>query len=256
MLAVMDRFQVPRDRFDAKYEALSPLQHGEAGSYRNKPIPVLAKQMLQPFSIARSAGGIRRERITRAFVFSSPMAQYVLDFSNVRSFVDMVDMDSAKWGEYARRRPWPVSAIYKREATRLLAYEREIAAGSEASIFVTREEATLFRDAAPECAAKVATIGNGVDSTYFSPSLEFRSPFASGEHAIVFTGAMDYWPNVDAVSWFARDMLPEIRARDASARFYIVGMNPDSAVRALASDPAVVVTGRVEDVGPFLSTRG
>lgn len=195
---------------------------------------------------------IRRQRITRAFVFSSPMAQYVLDTSNVRSFVDMVDMDSAKWGEYARRRPWPVSAIYKREATRLLAYEREIAAGSEASIFVTREEATLFRDAAPECAAKVATIGNGVDSTYFSPSLEFRSPFASGEHAIVFTGAMDYWPNVDAVSWFARDMLPEIRARHASARFYIVGMNPDSAVRALASDPAVVVTGRVDDVRPFV----
>jgi sugar transferase (PEP-CTERM/EpsH1 system associated) len=164
----------------------------------------------------------------------------------------MVDMDSAKWGEYARRRPWPVSAIYKREAARLLAYEREIAARSEASIFVTKEETALFRDAAPESAGKVTTIGNGVDSTYFSPSLEIGSPYASGERPIVFTGAMDYWPNVDAVSWFARDMLPQIRARDASARFYIVGMNPDGAVRALASDPAVVVTGRVDDVRPFL----
>jgi polysaccharide biosynthesis protein PslH len=195
---------------------------------------------------------VRRQRITRAFAFSSPMAQYVLDLSNVRTFVDMVDMDSAKWGDYARRHPWPVSAIYEREAARLLAYEREIAARSEASIFVTRDEAKLFCDAAPECAAKVVTIGNGVDSKYFSPSPEFASPFAPGERPIVFTGAMDYWPNVDAVSWFAREVLPEIRTRDASARFYIVGMNPDSAVKALARDPAVVVTGRVDDVRPFL----
>ncbi len=195
---------------------------------------------------------IRRQRITRAFAFSSPMAQYVLDYSNVRSFVDMVDMDSAKWGEYARRTPWPVSAIYEREAARLLAYEREIATRSEASIFVTKEEAALFCDAAPECAAKVVAIGNGVDSKYFSPSLEFGSPFAAGERPIVFTGAMDYWPNVDAVSWFARAVLPEIRRRDALARFYVVGMNPNSAVRALASDPGIVVTGRVDDVRPFL----
>ena len=61
-----------------------------------------------------------RERISCAFAFSSPMAQYILDLPRVRSFVDFVDMDSAKWGEYARRRPWPISALYNREAARLL----------------------------------------------------------------------------------------------------------------------------------------
>ena len=193
-----------------------------------------------------------RERITRAFAFSSPMAQYALELPDVRCFVDMVDMDSLKWAEYARRRPWPISALYAREADRLLAYEREIAARSEASIFVTKEEAKLFCDAAPECVARVVTIGNGVDSAFFAPSPDFESPFAPGERPIVFTGAMDYWPNVDAVSWFTREVLPEIRRRDASARFYVVGMNPDAVVRALASDPAVVVTGRVDDVRPFL----
>ena len=157
-----------------------------------------------------------------------------------------------KWAEYARRRPWPISALYAREADRLLDYERRIAARSEASIFVTREETKLFCDAAPECAARVVTIGNGVDSGYFAPSSEFESPFAPGERPIVFTGAMDYWPNVDGVSWFTREVLPEIRRHDASARFYVVGMNPDAVVRALASDPAVVVTGRVDDVRPFL----
>src|SRR5262249_37772449 len=70
---------------------------------------------------------VEGERITRAFAFPSPMAQYALDLPQMRSFVDFVDMDSAKWGEYARRRPWPISALYQREATRLLSCERDIA---------------------------------------------------------------------------------------------------------------------------------
>ena len=104
----------------------------------------------------------RRERIPRAFAFSSPMAQYALDLPGVRCFVDMVDMDSLKWAQYARQRPWPISAICSREARRLLGYERKIAVQAEASIFVTREETELFCNAAPECAARVVTIGNGV----------------------------------------------------------------------------------------------
>ena len=115
---------------------------------------------------------VRRERITRAFAYSSPMAQYILDLPQLRCFVDFVDMDSAKWGEYARRRPWPISALFRREATRLLACERDIAARAEASIFVTREEADLFCAAAPESSARVVAIRNGVDSEYFSPAHE------------------------------------------------------------------------------------
>ena len=195
----------------------------------------------------------RRERVARAFAFSSPMAQYALGLAGVRSFVDLVDMDSAKWGQYGSHHRWPVSAVYRREAERLLAYERDIVARAEAGIFVTREESRLFCDAAPECANRVVTISNGVDSEHFSPSTEFASPFAPAERAIVFTGAMDYWPNIDAVSWFAHDVLPEIRKHDPSARFYVVGMNPANPVRALAGDPAVTVTGRVADVRPYLA---
>jgi sugar transferase (PEP-CTERM/EpsH1 system associated) len=193
-----------------------------------------------------------RERITRAFAFSSPMAQYTLDLPQVRSFVDFVDMDSAKWDQYARRHAWPISAFYNREATRLLHCERDIAARAEASIFVTRQEADLFCAAAPECAKRVLAIRNGVDTEYYSPAHDFASPFLPDERAIVFTGAMDYWPNVDAVLWFAREVLPRIRERDGSARFYVVGMNPEAAVRALASDVSTVVTGRVADVRPYL----
>ena len=195
----------------------------------------------------------RRERVARSFAFSSPMAQYAFGRPGVRSFVDLVDMDSAKWAQYGTRHRWPASMVYRREADRLFAYERDIVARAEAGIFVTREESRLFCDAAPECADRVVTIGNGVDSEYFAPSPAFASPFASGEKPIVFTGAMDYWPNIDAVSWFAHSALPEIRRREPSARLYVVGMNPATTVRALSGDPGVTVTGRVADVRPYLA---
>ncbi|HUG79351.1 MAG TPA: TIGR03087 family PEP-CTERM/XrtA system glycosyltransferase [Burkholderiales bacterium] len=195
---------------------------------------------------------VQQERVREALAFSSPMAQYVLDLPQLRSIVDFVDMDSAKWSEYAARRGWPARALYQREARRLLAYERAVAARAQASIFVTEEETRRFVAEAPQCAARVVTIRNGVDSDYFSPARELENPFERGERPIVFTGAMDYWPNVDAVVWFAREVLPLLRQRDPAVRFYVVGMNPDGAVRALASGAATVVTGRVPDVRPYL----
>ena len=194
---------------------------------------------------------VRDEKVQRAFVFSSPMAQYVLDLP-LRACVDFVDLDSAKWGEYALRRPWPASALYRREARRLLDYETSVASRAQTVLFVTDEERRRLAACAPDAAHCLTTIPNGVDSEYFSPARQFGSPFIPGEEAIVFTGAMDYWPNVDGAIWFAREVLPLIREK-RPVRFYVVGMNPDRAVRALAGDPAVTVTGRVQDVRPYLS---
>ena len=196
---------------------------------------------------------MERERITRAFVFSSSMAQYAIDLPGVRTIVDFVDMDSAKWGEYAKHRGWPACALYRREARRLLDYEREVAARAAASIFVTDEETQRFRAEAPRVDGRALTIRNGVDSAYYSPAQEFHSPFSPGERPVVFTGAMDYWPNIDGAVWFAREVLPLIRKTDPDVRFYAVGMNPDGAVRALAREPGVVITGRVPDVRPYVA---
>ena len=194
---------------------------------------------------------VQRERIERAFAFSSPMAQYLLDLPRLRTIVDFVDLDSAKWNDYAQRKSWPMSAFYRREGRELLAFEKLVAERVEASLFVTREEARLLSAAIPECASRIIAIENGVDSDYFSPEHEFESPFPAQEHAIVFTGTMDYWPNIDAVTWFAHEVLPRIRERDSHARFHIVGMRPERAVQALQGE-AVDVTGRVADVRPYL----
>src|SRR5262249_48188099 len=114
------------------------------------------------------------------------------------------------------------------------------------------DEARLLSTAVPQCANRIVAIENGVNSDYYSPAHEFASPFGEGEDAIVFTGAMDYWPNIDAGTWVAREVVPRLRKVDAKARFYIVGMNPDRSVRALAHEAAVCVTGRVADVRPYL----
>lgn len=194
---------------------------------------------------------IEREGIDTAVVFSSSMAQYADGRPKLRMLVDFVDVDSAKWTEYAHRHPWPMSWLYRREGRALLAYERRIARGAARSFFVTEAESGLFVSMAPECAATVQAVGNGVDTDFFCPEASQDNPFSADELPLVFTGAMDYWPNVDAVEWFTSEMLPRVRARLPACRLYIVGRSPTAAVRALAGD-GVTVTGTVPDVRPFL----
>jgi sugar transferase (PEP-CTERM/EpsH1 system associated) len=118
---------------------------------------------------------------------------------------------------------------------------------------VSEPEAALFKELAPESVAKIGFFNNGVDTDYFSPERSYASPYPAGERAVVFTGAMDYWPNIDAVQWFASEVFPQLRAKFADARFYIVGARPASAVQALAQLPGVVVTGTVPDVRPYIA---
>jgi sugar transferase (PEP-CTERM/EpsH1 system associated) len=195
---------------------------------------------------------VREHAIAKAVVFSSAMAQYVVGRRDLRIVVDFVDVDSAKWDQYGRTRRWPLAAVFAREGRRLLAFERAAAARAHASVFVTEAEASLFCKLAPECAPKVHYAQNGVDTDYFAPDPGRASPFRPGEEAIVFTGAMDYWPNIDAVTWFATDVMPRIVAVRPAARFYIVGMQPAPAVTALARDASITVTGLVPDTRPYL----
>ena len=185
-------------------------------------------------------------------VFSSSMAPFAQPLApNVPMLVDFVDVDSAKWTQYAPEHRWPLSWLYRREGRKLLSYERRVAAQARQSFFVTPNETELFLSQAPECRGRVQSLSNGVDADFFQPDVAQPSPFASGEMPIVFTGAMDYWPNIDGVSWFATEMLPALRARWPQARFYIVGRSPSAAVRALVA-PDVAVTGTVPDVRPYL----
>jgi len=196
------------------------------------------------------------QQIDAIVIFSSVMAQYVDASCRVPMLVDFVDVDSAKWTQYAPDHAWPMSWLYRREGERLLAYERAVATRAQRSFFVTDNEAELFRHRAPESASSVDAVSNGVDADFFSPDLARPSPFpmaggAAAHIPLVFTGAMDYWPNIDAVRWFVNDILPGLRQQWPRLSFYIVGRNPPQAVLDLAA-PDVVVTGTVADVRPYL----
>lgn len=199
---------------------------------------------------------LRRHGIGRAMVFSSVMAQYVERYSSLRRVIDFCDVDSDKWRQYAQKKPWPMSWLYRHEARQLLCYEREVARQFDASLFVSAPEAALFRQLAPECSERVGHFSNGVDTEYFSPEHDLPNPYTPGERALVFTGAMDYWPNIDAVQWFSDEVFPALReraeARRELLRFYIVGARPTAQVKALADRAGVVVTGTVPDVRPYI----
>jgi sugar transferase (PEP-CTERM/EpsH1 system associated) len=195
-----------------------------------------------------------QEDIRRALVFSSGMAPYLLGARHrgLRRVIDFVDVDSDKWAQYAGTTSVATRWVYRREAVRLLALERRIAEEFDASVFVSAAEAELFRKLAPESAHKVSFAYNGVDTLFFDPGLSMPSPYAEGECPLVFTGAMDYWPNVDAVCWFAEQILPLVRRRLPDAVFYAVGARPAPAVQRLARITGVEVTGQVADVRPYL----
>jgi sugar transferase (PEP-CTERM/EpsH1 system associated) len=191
--------------------------------------------------------------VKRVLVFCSPMAQYAEHHRGARRVIDFCDIDSEKWRQYAEQKSFPMNLVYRYEAKQLLRYERQVARDYDASLFVSAPEAELFRRLAPESGPKIGHFSNGVDTEYFSPERPYENPFAAGERALVFTGAMDYWPNIDAVKWFAAEVFPTVRRRFPDARFYIVGSRPAPAVQALAQQPGVVVTGTVPDVRPWIA---
>ncbi|MFP4162078.1 MAG: TIGR03087 family PEP-CTERM/XrtA system glycosyltransferase [Ectothiorhodospira sp.] len=191
----------------------------------------------------------------RILVFSTAMAQYLPpeDRPGCRTVVDFVDVDSDKWRQYAAAHRFPMNRLYAREARILLAFERAVAARADAAVFVSDAEAALFRERVPEVAGRIEAVDNGVDVDYFSPERTAPDPFGPGEGHLVFTGAMDYRANVDAVCWFAREVFPRVRDGDPAARFTIVGARPTAEVRRLGQQPGIRVTGAVKDVRPYLA---
>jgi len=211
-------------------------------------LPYYRHAGLQAWVDAHLHGGVGR-----IFTYSSAMARFVIQAEQTHRVMDFVDIDSDKWRQYATTKSWPLSWLYRREGERLLAWERKVAAAFDASLFVSATEAADFRALAPESAARIGYFNNGVDAGYFSPERAYANPYPAGVEAIAFTGAMDYWPNLDAVDWYAREVLPRLRASRPNLLFAIVGSRPGPQVQALAALPGVLVTGRVDDVRPWLA---
>jgi sugar transferase (PEP-CTERM/EpsH1 system associated) len=187
------------------------------------------------------------------YIYSVAMGPYALHLRRPGLILDAQDIDSEKWAEYARKSTWPMRAVWAREARTLLAYERHAAAIADATFFVSEPEARHFTALAPETTARVDWVENGVDLNRFSPAFAAPSPYDSSGPVLVFTGNMDYWPNADAVIWFADTVWPSLRQSWPTVQFWIVGANPTAQVRKLDALPGVHVTGRVADTRPYVA---
>jgi len=229
----------------AKLASLRGLLTGEAltlAYYRNPQLKAWVEQVLDD------------SPPDAVLMYSGAMGQYVPESlpSEMPSVFIMEDIDSDKWRSYAGTKPWPLSWLYARESRRLFAFEKQKAAQFDISVFISQAEADLFKEMAPEVADRVTNRTQGVDSDFFDPKAELENPYDADVLPLVFCGAMDYWPNVDAVTWYVEEVLPKVRERHPDVLFAIVGMNPTEQVQRLGEQDNVVVTGPVPDVRPYV----
>ncbi|QDV43217.1 GDP-mannose-dependent alpha-(1-6)-phosphatidylinositol monomannoside mannosyltransferase [Stieleria neptunia] len=235
---------------------------------------VLASQQTQPFDAA--------------LVFCSSMFPYVEHdaFRDTPMIVDLVDVDSEKWRQLSVERTGPKSWIYSIESKRVRDLEHRIAEKADAITLVSDQEANLFKSTIPTT-TPVHGVSNGVNTDYFRPpsqrdasatgasnpsqrdasatgsssqlqshpplqggSSEARGGSSSTSH-LLFTGVLDYPPNVTGLVWFCTKILPSLRQR-LPVQLTIVGRRPNQAVQDLASFDGVTLVGEVPDVRPYL----
>ncbi len=212
-------------------------------------------------------GVLASGHVSAAFAYSSAMAPYLMppdeagagraDGDMVR-VLDMVDVDSEKWASYAATAHGLRRLVWAREARTLLRFERRAATAFDRTLLVSPAECARLAELAPELAGRptpprLVAIENGVDLEHFSPAHAFPPPCPEGGPLLVFTGTMDYRPNVDAVCRFAHEVLPLLRIPHPGIRFAVVGASPAPEVRRLAQLAGVTVTGRVADPRPWMA---
>jgi polysaccharide biosynthesis protein PslH len=181
--------------------------------------------------------------------FCSSMAQYLdtPQLQSARRVVDLVDVDSQKWFDYAEHAYRPASWLFRCEGRRVRKLELQLAQTVDALTVVSSAEADLLRRDCPQ--APIHAVPNGVDLDYFQPG---TSDAIATEPECVFVGALDYRPNIDGVIWFCQEVWPQIVSRFPTANLVIVGRNPVAQIRNLGTRSGVEIVADVPDVRPYL----
>jgi sugar transferase (PEP-CTERM/EpsH1 system associated) len=231
----------------------------ELSWWRSRAQASLATAMGRPFTTAfyHSPAMARHVREALAarnydliFVFSSSMAPYV-ESATPPVILDMVDVDSDKWTQYARHTSFPASWLWLAEGNKLAKCEEHWARKFSMTLLCTGAEVEILRRNLPN--ERIEALENHLDTNYFNPAgIAVTSEIAALQPYIIFTGSMDYFPNIDAVTFFYQNVFPRIREQVPKARFVIAGRNPSREILRIARDPAVIVTGTVSDMRPYL----
>ncbi|MFA7588148.1 MAG: TIGR03087 family PEP-CTERM/XrtA system glycosyltransferase [Novosphingobium sp.] len=236
---------------------------------RSKPLPwawIEALASASPVSlrafhdrrIARYVRDVLASRpISAIYVFSGQMGQYVPASCGSRFVMDFVDVDSAKFDAYGQSARGPMRWIHAREGQALRQEEARLATRATCSLFISREEGDLFRSRlsrAEAGACDIRVLGNGIDSDGFAPENVEPEPrmLACVGPRLIFTGQMDYAPNVEAVRRVMDHILPLVRQTFPEASFHVAGRNPPAELRARDGRDGCHVWGRVDDIRTWL----
>jgi len=224
---------------------------GELASYGRAIacVPTPEPSSMGYFHSPRLAAAVRRELQSTPYdmicVHCSSVAPYVAAAGRVPKMLDFGDMDSQKWLAYARYRRFPLSLVYALEGRKMQRSEAALARQFDLCSCTTRDELDALRKhAAPR---RYGWFPNGVDTDYFAPTAEPRDP-----DTLCFLGRMDYYPNQECMMEFCGETFPRLRQRRPRIKLLIVGAAPSRAIRRLADQPGVVVTGSVADVRPHV----
>lgn len=188
---------------------------------------------------------LSKEKFDVIYVYSSSMVQYIPDDFKGRIIMDFIDADSDKWEQYARFSRLPWNKIYKRESTLIREVEKDMLKHSDVSLVVSEKDKEILQSIVPS--ARVEVTRNGVDIDSFSPRKTSPEKFS-----VVFTGIMDYFPNVDGVEFFIKHIWLHLKNDIPQAKFYIVGGNPLPKIKRLESKEDIYVTGYVPDIREYL----
>lgn len=235
---------------DGVVEVSAPRIHRSLRKLTSAVAFLTGKALTLPFFHSRGLGArvdtwLRNDPPDVVYVYSSSMAQYVMSFEGGRRFMQFAELDSDKWRQYAANRRWPWSWIYQREASKLLDFERLVARSFDVSLVCSDVEKALFMKHIPDVMPTV--LPNGVDVDHFQTSgNDNRQP-----HTLIFTGVMDYEPNVHGVLWFVSECWRQLRQAFPDARLLIVGSRPVANIRTLSDREGIEVTGRVPETPPW-----
>jgi sugar transferase (PEP-CTERM/EpsH1 system associated) len=190
---------------------------------------------------------VSQTRFDAMLLSSSGMVSYPRNeprLSQVPVVVDLVDVDSQKWFDYAAASSGPKAWLYRIEGRRLRQLEQELPKWARAVLIISEEEADIYRSYADPASVRVVSIGTELNGE--------PAPPVDGE-TCTFVGALDYMPNVDGIGWFAREVWPAIVKERPAARLVIVGRKPVASVQSLGSLPGIEVVGPVPEVKSYLA---
>lgn len=214
----------------------------------------LARRLWSPAFQAALEAWLQRDRFDGVQIEGLELAPYlatirahhlpvVYDAHNAEHVIQRRALTTDR-GRSGRR----LAALYSSiQLPRLRALERTTLRAVDGVCAVSAEDAEALRAVAPGSAPVI--VPNGIDLQAYAPT----APIGTSPGRVVFTGKMDYRPNVDAVLWFVGEIWPHIRAGRPEASFWIVGQSPTTAVQALDGRDGVHVTGAVEDTRPYIA---